>query len=146
VPKHHGGELALDPPVSPGWVLLCQLDDERSGSRGDGRLTGPTVWVGPALGDEVTVSAQQGGRLDEAPSLAKAREQSHQAGQYGPVGRLQCRTVDLASEYRDLVAQHDDLDCEVAVLAAGEPDQLEDANERPVQEREGHRRIGRIRR
>jgi catechol 2,3-dioxygenase-like lactoylglutathione lyase family enzyme len=99
------------------------------------------VWVGPALGDEVTVPAQQGGRLDEAPSLAKAREQSHQAGQHGPVGRLQRRTADLASEYRDLVAQHDDLDCEVAVLAAEEPDQLEDANERLVQEREGHRRM-----
>jgi len=48
----------------------------------------PAVWVGPALGDEVTVPAQQRGRLDEAPSLAKAREQSQQAGKHGPVGRL----------------------------------------------------------
>ncbi len=85
--------------------------------------------------------AQQRGRLDEAPSLAKAREQSQQAGQHGPVGRLQRRTVDLASEYRDLVAQHDDLDREIGVRAAGEPDQLENANERPVQEREGHPRM-----
>jgi len=49
--------------------------------------------------------------------------------------------VDLASEYRDLVAQHDDFDREIGVRAAGEPDQLEDANERPVQEREGHPRM-----
>jgi hypothetical protein len=47
----------------------------------------------------------------------------------------------VASKYRDLVAQHDDLDCEVAVLAVGEPDQSEDATERLVQEREGHRRM-----
>ena len=39
------------------------------------------------------------------------------------------------------MAQHDDLDREVRVLATGEPDQLEDATERPVQEREGHRRM-----
>jgi hypothetical protein len=77
--------------------------------------------------------------LDEASSPAKAREQSPQAGQYCPVGRLQPRTVDLASEYRHLVAQDDDLNCKVAVLAEGEADQLEDANERPVQERESHR-------
>jgi hypothetical protein len=87
------------------------------------------------------VPAQQSGRLDEAPSLAKAREQSPQAGQDCPVGWLKRQRVDLASEYLDLVAQHDDLDGEVGVLAAGEPDQLKDANERPVHKREGHRRM-----
>ena len=39
------------------------------------------------------------------------------------------------------MAQDDDLDREIHVLAAEEADQLEDATERPVQEREGHRRM-----
>jgi hypothetical protein len=63
-----------------------------------------------------------------------ARKQSPQGGQYCPVGWLQRRTVDLASEHCYLVAQHDDLDRKIRILAAGEPDQLEDANQRPVEE------------
>ena len=43
---------------------------------GDGWPTGPAVWVGPALGDEVPVPAQQGGRLDEEASETPAGEQS----------------------------------------------------------------------
>jgi hypothetical protein len=42
--------------------------------------------------------------------------------------------VDLASENRHLVAQDDHLNREISVRAAREPDQLEDANQRPVQE------------
>jgi hypothetical protein len=49
--------------------------------------------------------------------------------------------VDLTSEYCHLVAQRDDLDGEVGVRAKGEPDQLKDAVERPVELREGHRRM-----
>lgn len=64
--------------------------------------------------------------------MARAREQSPQGGQHRPVGRLQRRTVDLASEC-DLVPQDDDLNWEVAVLEAGELDQLEDASKRPVE-------------
>jgi hypothetical protein len=85
--------------------------------------------------------AQQGVGLDEQASLAKTREQSPQGGQHSAVGRLQHRTVDLASKDRHLVAQHDDLDRQIRVRAAREPDQLEDANECPVQEGEGHLRM-----
>ena len=35
------------------------------------------------------------------------------------------------------MAEHDDFDGEVRVVPAGEPHQLEDAAERPIQEREG---------
>jgi hypothetical protein len=39
------------------------------------------------------------------------------------------------------MAQYDDLDRDGRALATAEPDQLEDATEHPVQEREGHRRM-----
>ena len=39
------------------------------------------------------------------------------------------------------MAEHDDLDGEIGIAATDEPDQLEDATERPVEEREGHRRM-----
>ena len=90
------------------------------------------MWIGPAPGNQVAVPAQERGRLDEAPSLVKAREQSPQSGQHGPIGWLQHWTLDRAWEYRDFVAQDDDLDRKIGVLATGETDQLEDATERPV--------------
>jgi hypothetical protein len=56
--------------------------------------------------------------------------------------RVRCRVSGrLASENRHLIAQHDDLDRDVRALATGEPDQLEDATEHPVQERQGRRRV-----
>ena len=82
--------------------------------------------------------AQQGGRLDQQAVLPAA---SKEGGEDCPVGRLQRWAVDLASQHRHLMAQHDDLDRQVRVLATGEPDQLQDATERPVQERDGHSRM-----
>jgi hypothetical protein len=49
--------------------------------------------------------------------------------------------VDLAAQDGHLVAQHDDLDGEIGVTAADESDELDDAAERPVEEREGHGRM-----
>ena len=137
----HGGELAVDAAVAPLWILLRQPEDKRRGSLRDGRPTGPGVRVGPALGDKVPVPAQQGLWLNEEAPEPLAGEQSCESGQNGPVGRLQRRSMDLASEYRHLVAQHHDLDSEVRVSATGESDELEEAAEGPVEEREGHCRM-----
>ena len=46
--------------------------------------------------------------------------------------------MDLASQDRHLVAQHDDLGGQIRFFANGETDQRKDAAERPVEEREGH--------
>ena len=68
-------------------------------------------------------------------------KQPCQSRQHGSIRRLQRGSVDLASEDRRLVAQHDDLDREVRIFASDEADQLDDATERPVEEREGHGRM-----
>ena len=49
--------------------------------------------------------------------------------------------MDLAPEDRHLVAQHDDLDGEIRVTPTDQSDELGDAAERPVEEREGHCRM-----
>ncbi len=131
----------MDPPVAPRRVLLRQAEDERGSSLRDGRSTWPTVWVRPALGDEGPVPAQQRCRLDEEASETLAGKESRQPRQDRSIGRLQHWSVDLASQHRHLVTQHDDFDREVCVTATGEPNQLEDAAERPVEQREGHRRM-----
>jgi hypothetical protein len=87
------------------------------------------------------VPAQQGFWSDEGASETPAREQSCQSRQHRPVRRLQRRSVDLASKDRHLVTQDHDLDGEIGVMAEDESDQLEDAPERPIEEREGHSRM-----
>jgi len=87
------------------------------------------------------VPAQQGCRLHEEASETLAGKESRQPGQDRSIGRLECRSVDLASEDRHLVAQDDDLDRKVRVTATDEPDQLKDAAERPVEKREGGPRM-----
>ena len=105
------------------------------------RPTGAAVRVGPALGDKVPVPAQQGLWLNEEAPEPLAGEQSCESRQDRPVGRLQRRSMDLASEDGHLVAQHHDLDSEVRVIATGESDELEEAAEGPVGERDGHCRM-----
>ena len=70
---------------------------------------------------------QQRCRLDEQAPESPAGEQSCEPRQNRSVGRLQCRSEDLASEDlasedlasedRRLVAQHDDLDGEIRLTA-----------------------------
>jgi hypothetical protein len=76
--------------------------------------------------------AQQGCRLNEEAPETLAEEQSRQPSQHRSVGGLQYRSVDLASEHRNFMSHHDDFDGEVGVRATDEPDQLENAAERPV--------------
>ena len=85
--------------------------------------------------------AQQGCRLDEEAPETLAGEQSCESGQDRPIRRLERRSMDLAPEDRHLVAEHDDLDGEIRVTATDQSDELEEAAERPVEEREGHRRM-----
>ena len=131
----------MDAAVAPSRVLLRQADDERRGSLGDAWSTGPAVWVGPALGDKIPVPAQQGFRLDEEVPETVTRQQPCESRQHRPVRQLKRRSMDLAPQDCHLVAQYNDLDGEIGVTAEDESDELEDATERPVEEREGHCRM-----
>ena len=84
---------------------------------------------------------QQGRRLDEELVASVASEQPCEPGQHRAICRLQRGAVNLASQDCRLVTQDHDLDGEVGVTATGESDQLEDAAERSVEEREGHGRM-----
>jgi hypothetical protein len=132
--------------VSPVWVLLRQPENQRGGSLGDGRSTGPTVRVGPVPGDQVPVPTQQSCRLDKEAPETLAGEQSCESGQDGPIRWLERRSTDLAPEDCYLVAEQDHLDGEVSVAAIDEADQMEEATERPVRGTRGPspdaRRVG----
>jgi pimeloyl-ACP methyl ester carboxylesterase len=103
----------VDAAVAPLGILFRQPEYHGRGS--NGRSTGPAVRIGPAFGDEVSVPAQQGRRLDEEASEAAAREKSCQPVQHRSICRLQRGPVHLASKDRHLVTQHDDLNRDVRI-------------------------------
>ena len=96
------------------------------------------MWVGPALADEVSVPAKEGIWLDEEASPASAGKQPRQPGEQRPVGRAECRPVDLATEDGHLVAEHHDLDRQIVTVTTCKPDQLGDAEKEQVEEAERH--------
>jgi hypothetical protein len=61
-------EFALDALVAPGWVLSSELLDQGCEFGVDRRAPG-AVRVGPFLGDQAAVPAQDGGRCDQPVGL-----------------------------------------------------------------------------
>jgi hypothetical protein len=70
------------------------------------RQAGHAGGVGPPAPDQVPMPAQQRGRLHEQAPLGWTWQQPHQSSQYRPVGPVDPRPGHLASQHRDLVAQH----------------------------------------
>ena len=82
--------------------------------------------------------AQQGLGLDEEPPQASTAEEPTQSGEQRPVRWSQRRAGHLAAQHRHLVAEHDDLDRQFFVVTPEEPEQLEDSDERQVEEGQRH--------
>lgn len=76
--------------------------------------------MGPAAGDEAAMPPDDRGRLHDEEHVAQARpvDRSGQHGEDGSVRLGESRSVDLALQHEDLVAQGEDLG--VAVVAGGE--------------------------
>ena len=87
------------------------------------------------------MAAQQGCRLDRQAPESSVDEQPGESRQHGPVRGLERWPMNLAAEDRDFGSRHDDIDGEVNVALPDEADQLEVAAGRPLEEREGHRRM-----
>ena len=82
--------------------------------------------------------AEQGLGLDEEPPPAPAAKEPAQPGEQRPVAGSQRRAGHLAAEDRHLVAEHDDFDRQFVVVTPREPEQLEDSDERQVEEGQRH--------
>jgi hypothetical protein len=64
------------------------------------------------------VPTEQGLGLDKEAPLANGRKQPAQPSEQCSVRWAQSRADDLAAQYRDLVAEHDDLDGQVPLRTA----------------------------
>jgi hypothetical protein len=101
------GEFTLDAPVAPGVILPGQAPDEFPDGRRSGRSAGTAAFVEcPLSGEELPVSAQQGGwgdREDVAPAVA--RDQPGEDGEPDPVAGLVADPGDLTAQHRVFMPQ-----------------------------------------
>jgi len=78
--------------------------------------------------------SNEGLGLDEELPQASAAEEPTQYGQQRPVARLQRRAGHLTAQHRHLVTEHDQFDRQIFVVTPEEPEQLENPDERQVEE------------
>jgi hypothetical protein len=82
-------QLAPDPLVTPGRVLLGHADDQLLDILVQRWPTGLAMRVGPRAGDQVSVPALQRLRPDEEARPARPGQRTADRGQQRPVGRLE---------------------------------------------------------
>ena len=95
----------------------------------EGWATG-AVRVGPLLGHQAAVPAQDRGRGDQAVTAQRRGQASDQCGEQGAVGPVQARPRVGSAEYGDLVAQDEQLD----VLGRGCAAEQRQPAEKPVED------------
>jgi hypothetical protein len=101
-------QLTVDATIAPGRVLPGQPQHQRA-DLPRGTRTATSVWVAPAAPDQLPMPAQQRLGPDERPVPAQARQQPHQSSQHGSVCPIHPRSGHRPPQYRDLVAQHEQL-------------------------------------
>lgn len=105
------GQLAVDAPVSPAWVVPRHLQRQRTYHLRGPRPPGCTVRISPAPLDQGGVPAQQGPRGDGQAELAEpcTGQQPGQDRQQRPVSPGQARALNLPLKHCNLMPQQQDL-------------------------------------
>ena len=130
-------QLADDPLIAPPRILPGKPHNQCANVRWDRWSTG---WsrIGPALGDQAPVPPEERRRRDDKHRPVDAGQQPACCRQEHPVGGPKRGTPDLPAKHCYLVSEDDDLE----VLRPGRPEpqeeQLQDALERDVKNRQNH--------
>jgi hypothetical protein len=90
--------------------------------------------VGPSSADEAAMPAQDRSRGDQAMAAQCPGQSPDEGGEHGPVRPVQAGSRVDATEYGDLVAQHEELDVLGGGRAAHQLDQSEHLPEDQVQQ------------
>jgi len=129
-PDSGGGQLSVNPPVSPGGGSPGQAKNQGDSAAGQRRSSKPPACVGPFPSYEIPMPSKQGVGLDEETPPTSRREHLAQPGEESPIRPTKTWPRHLAPQHSNLVAQYDDLDGQV-LLTAPESDQLEHTDEGP---------------
>jgi hypothetical protein len=101
-------QLALNPAVSPAGVLACQSFDQRDDAVVDRRAS-CSVGIGPLLGHQAAVPAQDRAWCHQPMSAQQAGQPPHQRGEHCAIRPVHSWTWIRAAQHSDLVPQHQQL-------------------------------------
>ena len=76
--------------------------------------------------------------LHQEPASTPAIKQPTQSGEQSSIGRPEGRSGHLATEYGNLVSEHDDFNGQLLTVVVTEEHQLEESDEGEVEKRQGH--------
>ena len=129
------GELAVDSPVAPGWVLPRQLQDQRADLPVVAGSPGRRCGYGPAARNESSVPTTNrlGSHKDAAPPVA--RQQPGERREQDPISRAAVRPSNLPAKQDQLVPQDKDLDLVRSLRPATQHGQSEQLSQQPVQDK-----------
>ena len=133
-------ELAVDASVAPGGVLAGHLEYQRADRLWGGWAAWLSSRVGPAVGDELGVPAQQGSRGDEPNPAQRGGEQSAQRAEDGAVDPVHRRAGVASTQDGDLVPEHQDLDVLGCIRASEQRQPAQQTGEEQIGGSEGHSR------
>jgi len=102
-------QLALDSPVSPGGILRGQALDQHGHSVFDG-WTPETVGIGPFLGDQVTVPAQDRARRDQSVFPQDPRQFADQRGEHRSIRPVQAGLWVGSAQHGNFMSQRQEFD------------------------------------
>jgi hypothetical protein len=128
----------LDALVAPARVLPGQADDQLLDVLIERWTPKPAAGIRPGVGDQAAVPAQQGLGGDQEAGPVGSWQHAADGGEQGSIGRLQPRSLDLAAQHSELMAQHQDLEVLGGVAAGEQCEQLDGAAQGQVGESGQH--------
>jgi hypothetical protein len=113
-------EFAVDPALAPGRILGGEAQDESADLDRGWWSSWFSVWLGPVVGDSPAMPSEEGVGGDEPAGSTTPGECGCDRAEQRLVAVVECRSVDLAAQDAELMAEHDDLEVLGATGTKGE--------------------------
>jgi hypothetical protein len=135
-------QLALDAAIAPSRVLAGQTQDQLLALGGHWRTTEmatrATPKCSPLSTDQLTVPAEDGLRADQEGRPGWSRQPAAERCQEQTISGLPARTLGLALEDANLMAEKENLGLEARLRAAADEEEIEEQAEEAVEEGQEH--------
>jgi hypothetical protein len=109
----------MDPPIAPAGFLSRQSQNDPNGAGGNGPASRTVGW-GPLVTNQVSVPTEQGLGLHEEPASVLTPTWPAQAGEDRSIRRLKGQSGDLTTQDGHVMAEYDNLDGQITVVAPTE--------------------------
>jgi hypothetical protein len=124
--------------MPPAWVLPRKPQHELPDLRQKPRPTWPNTWLPPLPPHKRSVPAQERPRRDQQRQPRRLRQVTRSGRKQSAIGVPEFGPPDLAAQYIELMAEHQQLDILDIRAAATTDEQPEQSSDSEIQQREEH--------